>query len=120
MRVETTALTAPFATSRSRNAVARSAILPPSRQLPRDARLRLVDLVGQGVADPAHRCLAFAISGRAGIGVRRHLHRAILRSEEHTSELQSLMRISYAVFCLQKKITIKQVPEVCHTCPYNL
>src|SRR3546814_2909858 len=28
---------------------------------------------------------------------------AALRSEEHTSELQSLMRISYAVFCLQKK-----------------
>src|SRR3546814_2169617 len=28
----------------------------------------------------------------------------IVRSEEHTSELQSLMRISYAVFCLQKKI----------------
>src|SRR3546814_7372366 len=28
---------------------------------------------------------------------------AITRSEEHTSELQSLMRISYAVFCLQKK-----------------
>src|SRR3546814_20103462 len=30
------------------------------------------------------------------------------RSEEHTSELQSLMRISYAVFCLKKK-TIKQL-----------
>src|SRR3546814_2031101 len=29
-----------------------------------------------------------------------------LRSEEHTSELQSLMRISYAVFCLKKKTTI--------------
>src|SRR3546814_1651733 len=28
---------------------------------------------------------------------------AIVRSEEHTSELQSLMRISYAVFCLKKK-----------------
>src|SRR3546814_1100460 len=28
---------------------------------------------------------------------------AVLRSEEHTSELQSLMRISYAVFCLKKK-----------------
>src|SRR3546814_4529782 len=28
-----------------------------------------------------------------------------LRSEEHTSELQSLMRISYAVFCLKKKTT---------------
>src|SRR3546814_76540 len=31
-----------------------------------------------------------------------------VRSEEHTSELQSLMRISYAVFCLKKKKTIKQ------------
>src|SRR3546814_10034551 len=30
------------------------------------------------------------------------------RSEEHTSELQSLMRISYAVFCLKKKKTRKQ------------
>src|SRR3546814_8167416 len=31
-----------------------------------------------------------------------------VRSEEHTSELQSLMRISYAVFCLKKKITKQQ------------
>src|SRR3546814_1527018 len=31
------------------------------------------------------------------------------RSEEHTSELQSLMRISYAVFCLKKKKTTMQV-----------
>src|SRR3546814_5752169 len=31
--------------------------------------------------------------------------RASSRSEEHTSELQSLMRISYAVFCLKKKTT---------------
>src|SRR3546814_2124497 len=30
----------------------------------------------------------------------------VTRSEEHTSELQSLMRISYAVFCLKKKINI--------------
>src|SRR3546814_5810206 len=30
---------------------------------------------------------------------------AYLRSEEHTSELQSLMRISYAVFCLKKKLS---------------
>src|SRR3546814_2048904 len=28
---------------------------------------------------------------------------AVMRSEEHTSEIQSLMRISYAVFCLKKK-----------------
>src|SRR3546814_1258315 len=31
------------------------------------------------------------------------MKRALMRSEEHTSELQSLMRISYAVFCLKKK-----------------
>src|SRR3546814_9725488 len=31
----------------------------------------------------------------------------LVRSEEHTSELQSLMRISYAVFCLKKKTTDK-------------
>src|SRR3546814_1039218 len=36
-----------------------------------------------------------------------------LRSEEHTSELQSLMRISYAVFCLKKKINI--TPNQPHT-----
>src|SRR3546814_2070666 len=33
------------------------------------------------------------------------INAAIYRSEEHTSELQSLMRISYAVFCLKKKKT---------------
>src|SRR3546814_5682488 len=32
-------------------------------------------------------------------------HTIFMRSEEHTSELQSLMRISYAVFCLKKKTT---------------
>src|SRR3546814_5996062 len=37
---------------------------------------------------------------------RRRRESACARSEEHTSELQSLMRISYAVFCLKKK-TIK-------------
>src|SRR3546814_1869966 len=44
----------------------------------------------------------FAARPRApGVGhVRR---RTLVRSEEHTSELQSLMRISYAVFCLKKK-----------------
>src|SRR3546814_1872926 len=35
-------------------------------------------------------------------------HDLDLRSEEHTSELQSLMRISYAVFCLKKKTTLTQ------------
>src|SRR3546814_7696535 len=39
-------------------------------------------------------------------GLRRHMlqvYNYMGRSEEHTSELQSLMRISYAVFCLKKK-----------------
>src|SRR3546814_2603640 len=38
----------------------------------------------------------------------RDVRRAAIRSEEHTSELQSLMRISYAVFCLKKKTNQKQ------------
>src|SRR3546814_9591783 len=36
--------------------------------------------------------------------ISRIIHRGTSRSEEHTSELQSLMRISYDVFCLKKKI----------------
>src|SRR3546814_4223492 len=41
------------------------------------------------------------------------------RSEEHTSELQSLMRISYAVFCLKKKTTIyKQTTKIIHNTQY--
>src|SRR3546814_2076516 len=40
--------------------------------------------------------------------------RAAGRSEEHTSELQSLMRISYAVFCLKKKIKEQQINRVQH------
>src|SRR3546814_10083513 len=35
--------------------------------------------------------------------------RPVARSEEHTSELQSLMRISYAVFCLKKKTIVSMV-----------
>src|SRR3546814_6063999 len=37
-------------------------------------------------------------------GFAKHGGQFFRRSEEHTSELQSLMRISYAVFCLKKKI----------------
>src|SRR3546814_3822807 len=47
-------------------------------------------------------------SAPAGLlGLEPHLDDRLveLRSEEHTSELQSLMRISYAVFCLKKKNT---------------
>src|SRR3546814_7151137 len=41
--------------------------------------------------------------------------RAAARSEEHTSELQSLMRISYAVFCLKKKKKRQNVTNQQHT-----
>src|SRR3546814_1488156 len=40
---------------------------------------------------------------RPSADVPKAFKEATLRSEEHTSELQSLMRISYAVFCLKKK-----------------
>src|SRR3546814_5303558 len=42
----------------------------------------------------------FAFQGQRRTRIRRWL---LVRSEEHTSELQSLMRISYAVFCLKKE-----------------
>src|SRR3546814_2856447 len=40
---------------------------------------------------------------QTGVGISRAESAGNARSEEHTSELQSLMRISYAVFCLKKK-----------------
>src|SRR3546814_5264202 len=42
------------------------------------------------------------------------------RSEEHTSELQSLMRISYAVFCLKKKKRTKERTTMDHKLNYGL
>src|SRR3546814_8401738 len=50
------------------------------------------------------------LKGFAAIGHNRYATTGE-RSEEHTSELQSLMRISYAVFCLKKKKTKKQKHE---------
>src|SRR3546814_3330647 len=61
------------------------------------ARRRVnLDAVEPGVLRPA--CTGDEIVDR----------RKDVRSEEHTSELQSLMRISYAVFCLKKKTTIQR------------
>src|SRR3546814_7059878 len=65
--------------------------------------------------DDAARVLVDAVRERRPVGVRferriavnQHIA-GIFRSEEHTSELQSLMRISYAVFCLKKKTVTKQ------------
>src|SRR3546814_4257075 len=52
------------------------------------------DRAGAGVADGSAAALRRRRAARL---------RGTRRSEEHTSELQSLMRISYAVFCLKKK-----------------
>src|SRR3546814_5546975 len=61
------------------------------------ARSRLVEQQNQRLG----------VVGLVEITADRFLVRRLERSEEHTSELQSLMRISYAVFCLKKK-TITQ------------
>src|SRR3546814_1322433 len=50
--------------------------------------------LGDGETDEPESLGAISVAGREGLDNR---------SEEHTSELQSLMRISYAVFCLKKK-----------------
>src|SRR3546814_2061440 len=57
--------------------------------------------LGRFVRCAADRRLEVRIA-EAAMAALRNLH-ALARSEEHTSELQSLMRISYAVFCLKKK-----------------
>src|SRR3546814_1759996 len=68
------------------------------------------------LTDPQHPYSRALVSAapvmRRGIRNRVRLQGSVpnpadIRSEEHTSELQSLMRISYAVFCLKKKKTIR-------------
>src|SRR3546814_2353917 len=57
---------------------------------------------GEGI----HRALAYLVLAAAHLAPGQPVlpqPLAVLRSEEHTSELQSLMRISYAVFCLKKQ-----------------
>src|SRR3546814_6789015 len=66
-----------------------------------------LDGAGAAVAELAHglgdtRADGLAL-GRVECRRQRLLQHLLVRSEEHTSELQSLMRISYAVFCLKKK-----------------
>src|SRR3546814_5459489 len=55
--------------------------------------------------------------GQPRFGIAQSMRRTcsnISRSEEHTSELQSLMRISYAVFCLKKKNKTKTSTTLSH------
>src|SRR3546814_1349901 len=71
--------------------------------------INVVSRTGEGlgaalVRHPIPRLITLTGSVRAGKDIFRSAADDLkLRSEEHTSELQSLMRISYAVFCLKKK-----------------
>src|SRR3546814_3172125 len=58
--------------------------------------------------------------GSHGNGMNHVLQRKKGRSEEHTSELQSLMRISYDVFCLKKKQKAKDCTTTPHISKYYL
>src|SRR3546814_5491278 len=74
----------------------RSCRRPDRRRPARHHQERLQgDRLGEGTLGHLH--------GEVGLRRRRQLLARPPRSEEHTSELQSLMRISYAVFCLKKK-----------------
>src|SRR3546814_1983356 len=64
------------------------------------ARLRFLEFFAVTIRN-AHTRRAYARA--AGDFLTWVAARGVTRSEEHTSELQSLMRISYAVFCLKKK-----------------
>src|SRR3546814_9542862 len=64
--------------------------------------LALQGLLGVMLADPG-RPLGQVERGVLDAALYETYRQAGIRSEEHTSELQSLMRISYAVFCLKKK-----------------
>src|SRR3546814_3276720 len=55
--------------------------------------------------DPQFR---LAVESASRACATHHDTRSLERSEEHTSELQSLMRISYAVFCLKKKNKVNE------------
>src|SRR3546814_9726882 len=81
------------------------------RPLLRRGNLRLVKHVGQ-LLPTKQSPLVDECAEIGGLGhVRRGGDDAVsqfVRSEEHTSELQSLMRISYAVFCLKKKTRTKE------------
>src|SRR3546814_6942446 len=82
-------------------------------QLLRGVVAQQVRVVEQEVGDAALDCRHVVALG-ADFEQRRHLSRSYpaCRSEEHTSELQSLMRISYAVFCLKKKTNITYIPTI--------
>src|SRR3546814_7543576 len=91
--------------------VARRAPAHSSTRLARGALLRalgfhlLLDHRLQARAEPVAAVVLRPLPGRDGDHRLKQAPRCANRSEEHTSELQSLMRNSYAVFCLKQKKT---------------
>src|SRR3546814_8935356 len=98
----------PYTTLFRSNRVSAPAVSPDGKWLA--YQLRVTDLAGnRGRTD-----LYLLDLGKAGATPRMiasapDKNESAPRSEEHTSELQSLMRISYAVFCLKKKKTINTI-----------
>src|SRR3546814_5376713 len=76
------------------------------------ARLRGV------VAEQAFDAQRHVLEPAGGIEARRN-GEADVRSEEHTSELQSLLRISYAVFCLHNKTISHSLSDMAHLYAFN-
>src|SRR3546814_4457457 len=72
------------------------------------AQVRVSDIMAVRETAP-HMLGGFAERARAFVEVQNGCDHRCTRSEEHTSELQSLMRISYAVFCLKKKTNSAQL-----------
>src|SRR3546814_5545703 len=82
--------------------------------MPGDRVLQYAALAAHRLGDQEILDLQIIEAGRVEL---HHLHvgdaaARAPRSEEHTSELQSLMRISYAVFCLKKKNTLKTYTSI--------
>src|SRR3546814_6046410 len=75
----------------------------PPRSTRTDTRFPYTTLFRSPLSGQAGAVVIFVPVGQACGGRRARLRYSKRRSEEHTSELQSLMRISYAVFCLKKK-----------------
>src|SRR3546814_2075674 len=67
---------------------------------------RALEKIAFAVAVEANRVTPLTVTSVMCLILLGMAPRGAMRSEEHTSELQSLMRISYAVFCLKKKISL--------------